>query len=121
MMTIHKLTAGDGYAYLTRQVASADERRAGQDLAGYYTATGTPPGRWLGAGIADLGAVSSLRAQSRRASEPVSAPSNRHFRSSPARGSDSSSTCSRREPNSVSVTSLTLDEGSDTKRSRCCG
>jgi conjugative relaxase-like TrwC/TraI family protein len=54
-MTIHKLTAGDGYTYLTRQVASADERRAGQALAGYYTATGTPPGRWLGAGAADLG------------------------------------------------------------------
>lgn len=54
-MTIHKLTAGDGYTYLTRQVASADERRAGQDLAGYYTATGTPPGRWTGAGAAHLG------------------------------------------------------------------
>jgi len=54
-MTIHKLSAGDGYTYLTRQVASADERRAGQDLAGYYTATGTPPGRWTGAGAAHLG------------------------------------------------------------------
>jgi len=54
-MTIHKLTAGDGYTYLTRQVASADERRAGQNLAGYYTATGTPPGRWTGTGAAHLG------------------------------------------------------------------
>ncbi len=55
MMTIHKLTAGDGYTYLTRQVASADTQRAGQDLAGYYTATGTPPGRWLGAGARAAG------------------------------------------------------------------
>lgn len=55
MMTIHKLSARDGYTYLTRQVASADEQRAGQDLAGYYTATGTPPGRWTGAGAAHLG------------------------------------------------------------------
>jgi hypothetical protein len=55
-MTVHKLSAGDGYTYLTRQVASADELRvAGQDLAGYYTASGNPPGRWLGAGAADLG------------------------------------------------------------------
>jgi len=27
-MTVHKLSAGDGYTYLTRQVASADEIRA---------------------------------------------------------------------------------------------
>lgn len=56
MMTVHKLSAGDGYTYLTRHVASHDQDRSvGQDLAGYYTATGNPPGRWLGAGAADLG------------------------------------------------------------------
>src|SRR3954447_17288223 len=55
-MTLHKLTAGDGYTYLTRQVASADERRApGQSLADYYTARGNPPGQWLGGGAATLG------------------------------------------------------------------
>jgi hypothetical protein len=48
-MTVHKLTAGDGYMYLTRQVASADEVRApGQTLADYYTARGNPPGVWVG-------------------------------------------------------------------------
>ena len=52
VMTLHKLTAGDGYTYLTRQVASADQRRAGQSLADYYAATGNPPGRWVGAGAA---------------------------------------------------------------------
>ena len=51
MMTVHKLTAGDGYTYLTRQVASADEPRApGQSLADYYVARGNPPGVWLGGG-----------------------------------------------------------------------
>jgi hypothetical protein len=56
MMTLHKLTAGDGYTYLTRQVASADEQRApGQSLADYYTARGNPPGQWLGGGAVTLG------------------------------------------------------------------
>ena len=42
-MTVHKLTAGDGYTYLTRQVASMDEPRAtGQSLADYYTAWSAP-------------------------------------------------------------------------------
>src|SRR3954452_19568834 len=56
VMTLHKLTAGDGYTYLTRQVASADEQRApGQSLADYYIARGNPPGQWLGGGAATLG------------------------------------------------------------------
>jgi conjugative relaxase-like TrwC/TraI family protein len=55
-MTVHKLSAGDGYTYLTRQVAAGDHaRRAGENLAGYYTATGNPPGRWLGSGCRELG------------------------------------------------------------------
>ncbi len=52
-MTVHKLSGGDGYTYLTRQVASADVARArGQDLAGYYATSGSPPGRWVGSGAA---------------------------------------------------------------------
>ena len=55
-MTVHKLSAGDGYTYLTRQVASADEVRApGQSLADYYAARGNPPGVWLGGGARTLG------------------------------------------------------------------
>src|SRR3954452_1820452 len=54
-MTVHKLSAGDGYTYLTRQVASADERRpAGQSLAEYYVARGNPPGVWAGRGAEQL-------------------------------------------------------------------
>ncbi|GGK81863.1 hypothetical protein Sme01_62700 [Sphaerisporangium melleum] len=55
-MTIHKLTAGDGYTYLTRQVAGGDVQwERGQSAADYYTAKGNPPGRWTGRGAALLG------------------------------------------------------------------
>jgi conjugative relaxase-like TrwC/TraI family protein len=56
MMTVHKLSAGDGYTYYTREVASADELRAGdRSLGDYYTVDGNPPGQWGGAGTAHLG------------------------------------------------------------------
>jgi conjugative relaxase-like TrwC/TraI family protein len=59
-MVLHKLTAGDGYTYLTRHVAGADVARGrGQDAADYYTAEGNPPGRWIGDGLKDLGLHSS--------------------------------------------------------------
>jgi hypothetical protein len=55
-MTIHKLTAGDGYTYLTRQVAGADvPKQKDQTAADYYTARGNPPGRWIGRGAPLLG------------------------------------------------------------------
>ncbi|MGB8385546.1 MAG: MobF family relaxase, partial [Dermatophilaceae bacterium] len=54
-MTVHVLHAGDGYAYLTRQVASGDAaRRRGEALTDYYTAEGNPPGRWVGTGRAAM-------------------------------------------------------------------
>ena len=57
-MGLHKLLAGDGYAYLTRQVAAGDACLGrSEPLVAYYEATGTPPGRWLGTGLADLGAI----------------------------------------------------------------
>ncbi|GAA2378757.1 MobF family relaxase [Streptomyces carpaticus] len=56
MMTIHKLSAGDGYLYYTREIATGDERRSGRrDLSDYYTAEGNPPGMWTGSGTAELG------------------------------------------------------------------
>jgi conjugative relaxase-like TrwC/TraI family protein len=61
MMTCHVLHAGDGYRYLTRQVASADASRpAGQNLTDYYTAGGNPPGIWMGSGCADLSIVGEV-------------------------------------------------------------
>jgi hypothetical protein len=55
-MTCHVLHAGDGYLYLTRQIASGDVQRSAHDpLVAYYTVEGNPPGQWAGSGIADLG------------------------------------------------------------------
>jgi conjugative relaxase-like TrwC/TraI family protein len=56
VLSMHKLTAGDGYAYLTRQVAAGDGvLGADASLTAYYEQTGNPPGRWHGAGLAGLG------------------------------------------------------------------
>ncbi len=55
-MSMHKLTAGDGYAYLTRHVAVGDAGLdAGASLTAYYEKTGNPAGRWHGKGLAGLG------------------------------------------------------------------
>ena len=52
---MHKLTAGDGYLYLVRQVAAADSTERGRSaLADYYSAKGESPGRWTGRGLAAL-------------------------------------------------------------------
>lgn len=49
MMTIHKLSAGDGYTYLTKHVATGDATESKKkDAIDYYNAKGTPPGRWFG-------------------------------------------------------------------------
>ncbi|MGY0387134.1 MobF family relaxase [Nocardioides sp. WG-D5] len=51
-MTIHKLAAGSGYEYLTRQVATGDSTELGATaLADYYEAKGETPGQWLGSGL----------------------------------------------------------------------
>ncbi len=56
MLTIHRLTAGDGYKYLLQHIASGDvDRRMATPLTAYYTSAGYPPGRWLGHGLGGLG------------------------------------------------------------------
>jgi conjugative relaxase-like TrwC/TraI family protein len=51
-MGIHKLTAGSGYDYLTRQVAALDVTEKGHTgLAAYYTERGETPGVWIGSGL----------------------------------------------------------------------
>ncbi|GAA4404965.1 hypothetical protein GCM10023168_18220 [Fodinibacter luteus] len=52
---MHKLAAGSGYTYLTRQVAAHDRAERSQvGLAAYYEEKGESPGRWLASGIAGL-------------------------------------------------------------------
>ncbi|SOC58170.1 MobF family relaxase [Ornithinimicrobium cerasi] len=54
-MTLHKLAAGSGYTYLTKQVAAHDATERRQvGLASYYEEKGEAPGRWLGTGLAGL-------------------------------------------------------------------
>jgi conjugative relaxase-like TrwC/TraI family protein len=55
MMGLHKLTAGDGYLYLIRQVAAADATDRGRPgLADYYSDKGEAPGQWIGHGLGAL-------------------------------------------------------------------
>jgi conjugative relaxase-like TrwC/TraI family protein len=54
-MTLHKLTAGDGYTYLTRQVAAHDATERGSgSLGDYYSQKGEAPGVWMGRGLAGV-------------------------------------------------------------------
>ncbi|MET0714338.1 MAG: MobF family relaxase [Mycetocola sp.] len=49
------MSAGSGYQYLLRSVAVGDGSRSpSTPLTRYYNAHGTPPGRWMGAGLAGL-------------------------------------------------------------------
>jgi hypothetical protein len=51
-MSIHKLTAGSGYDYVTRQVAALDTTEKGHvGLASYYSERGEKPGVWIGSGL----------------------------------------------------------------------
>lgn len=54
-MSLHKLSAGSGYEYLTRQVAALDSTEKGATpLADYYSAKGESPGRWVGSGLVGI-------------------------------------------------------------------
>ena len=59
-MSIHKLSAGSGYDYLTRQVAALDATEKGHvGLASYYTERGESPGLWIGSGLAGIDGLSA--------------------------------------------------------------
>ena len=54
-MSLHRITAGSGYDYLTRQVAAMDSTERGNTgLASYYTEKGEVPGQWVGSGLAGI-------------------------------------------------------------------
>ncbi len=55
-VSMRLMSAGDGYKYLLRTVVAGDGNRSlSTPLTRYYGAEGTPPGRWLGSGLAGLG------------------------------------------------------------------
>lgn len=54
-MSMQKLAAGTGYAYLTKQVARQDVAERGHvTLASYYSERGEVPGVWVGSGMAAI-------------------------------------------------------------------
>ncbi|MBK8468219.1 MAG: relaxase domain-containing protein [Actinomycetales bacterium] len=63
-MTLSVRYAGDSYKYLLRSVTTVHGRAGSSPMTRYYTAEGTPPGAWLGAGLAGLGAGAGLAAGS---------------------------------------------------------
>ncbi|KIP53065.1 conjugal transfer protein [Leucobacter komagatae] len=51
------MSAGDGYKYLLRTVATGDgDRSLSTPLTRYYAEHGSPPGRWIGQGLTGIGA-----------------------------------------------------------------
>lgn len=55
MMTVHKLSAGDGYKYYVNEVATGDALRSkDREIGDYYTVHGMPPGQWVGSAAASL-------------------------------------------------------------------
>ena len=53
-MSIRRMTLGAGYRYLMSSVVRMDQAGPAAGLQAYYAANGTPPGRFLGAGLAGL-------------------------------------------------------------------
>ena len=55
MISLRKVTLGSGYRYLMESIAAGDgARRQSTSLSAYYAVSGTPPGVFLGAGLASL-------------------------------------------------------------------
>lgn len=60
-MTVHKLSAGDGFKYYTSEVATGDVLRdPNRALGDYYTVEGMPPGQWLGKGAESLALIGEV-------------------------------------------------------------
>lgn len=54
---MRRMSAGSGYKYLLKSVAAGDSDRVlSTPLSRYYADVGSPPGRWLGSGLAEFGA-----------------------------------------------------------------
>ncbi len=55
-VSMRVMSAGDGYKYLLRTVATGDgDRMLSTPLTRYYAEKGSPPGRWLGSAVTALG------------------------------------------------------------------
>ena len=55
-VSMRAMSAGDGYRYLLKSVAAGDgDRNLSTPLTRYYAEVGSPPGFWLGSGVAAFG------------------------------------------------------------------
>ena len=55
-VSIRRMTLGSGYKYLMGSVAQSDgASQHASALTRYYAESGTPPGRFIGQGLAGLG------------------------------------------------------------------
>ena len=55
-VSMRVMSAGDGYKYLLKSVAAGDgDRNLSTPLTRYYAEAGSPPGFWLGSGVAAFG------------------------------------------------------------------
>jgi hypothetical protein len=54
VISIRRVSLGGGFRYLMESVAAGDRTRPAHGLAAYYAQSGTPPGRFVGAGLADV-------------------------------------------------------------------
>jgi conjugative relaxase-like TrwC/TraI family protein len=70
-MSIRRMTLGAGYRYLMSSVARADEATRAAGLRAYYAATGTPPGWFLGAGLAGLAGGAGVESGSQVSEEQL--------------------------------------------------
>ncbi len=55
MISIRRMSLGSGYRYLMESVAVGDGAAHRSSMVDYYAQSGTPAGRFLGAGVAGLG------------------------------------------------------------------
>lgn len=73
-VSMRVMSVGDGYRYLLSTVAVGDgDRSLSTPLTRYYAAQGTPPGRWLGSGVAGLGS-GQIAVGDQVSETPASAP-----------------------------------------------
>src|SRR6516162_1171939 len=65
MISIRRISLGGGFRYLMESVARGDGApNPSASLAAYYAASGTPPGRFLGRGLAGLDGGKGVKAGS---------------------------------------------------------
>ena len=72
MISIKELHSGDGWRYLMESVTDGrGDLREPAAITRYFTEAGTPPGRWLGSGLAGLAAGAGLAPGAPVTGEPM--------------------------------------------------